>query len=80
MTDERLVVVPFTAGQDGVELGTRHVLFRIGNLAGVDRLVFPTSNTYADASNGQRFLVAVSVADPAPPISVVVNWRALLKR
>jgi serine/threonine protein kinase/Tol biopolymer transport system component len=80
IADEKLVVVSFTAGQAGVELGTRQVLFQIGNLAGVDRLVFPTSNAYAVTSNGQRFLVAVSVADRnAPPISVVVNWRALLK-
>jgi eukaryotic-like serine/threonine-protein kinase len=79
--DEKLVVVPFTAGQAGVEFGTPHVLFQINNLAGVDRLVFPTSNAYAVTSNGQRFLVAVGAADHnAPPISVVVNWQALLKR
>ena len=44
-----------------------------------DRLVWPTSNAYVATSNGQRFLVAVSAADPdAPPISVIVNWPALL--
>ena len=41
---------------------------------------FATANAYAVASNGERFLVAVAVRDPdAPPISIVVNWRALVK-
>jgi hypothetical protein len=32
-------------------------------------------------ANGQRFLVAVRAPDPnAPPINIVVNWRALLNR
>lgn len=57
------------------------VLFPITDLTELDQLVFPTANAYVAAATGQRFLVAVRARDPnAPPISVVVNWRALLER
>jgi hypothetical protein len=57
------------------------LLFRLDNLAEVDRFSFATSNAYTAASNGERFLVAVNAPDPAaPPINIVVNWRALLRR
>jgi serine/threonine protein kinase/Tol biopolymer transport system component len=77
----QLMAVRFSGGQSGVELGTPQELFHINDLMELDRLVFPTSNAYVAAATGQRFLVAVRARDPkAPPISVVVNWRALLKR
>jgi hypothetical protein len=42
---------------------------------------FATRNDYVAASNGQRFLPAIRTRDPnAPPITVVVNWLALLNR
>jgi serine/threonine protein kinase len=79
--DKQLMAVRFTGGQSGVAIGTPHGLFRISDLAELDRLVFPTSNAYFAAGTGQRFLVAVKARDPnTPPISVVVNWTALLKR
>jgi hypothetical protein len=56
-------------------------LFRIANLIDVDQFMWPTVNAYVVASKGGRVLVAVSARDPnAPPISVIVNWRALLRR
>ena len=79
--DKHLMAVRFSGRQSGVELGTPQGLFQINDLAELDQLVFPTSNAYLAAATGQRFLVAVRARDPnAPPISVVVNWRALLKR
>ena len=78
--DKQLMAVPFSGGHSGVKVGTPQQLFQVNDLAEVDRLVFPTSNAYAAAPTGQRFLAAVKARDPdAPPISVVVNWRALLK-
>ena len=44
-------------------------------------MFFVTRNDYVAASNGQRFLAAIRVRDPnAPPITIVVNWQALLNR
>ena len=79
--DRRLVAAHFTAAPTRPDLDTPRALFRIENLAEVDQLAFPTSNAYVAASNGQRFLVAVRARDPnAPPISIIVNWHALLSR
>jgi serine/threonine protein kinase/Tol biopolymer transport system component len=79
--DKQLMAVRFSGGQSGVELRTPQVLFPIKDLAELDQLVFPTANGYVAAATGQRFLVAVRARDPdAPPIRVVVDWRALLKR
>lgn len=52
------------------------------NIAEEDRsLFFATRNDYVAASNGQRFLAAIRARDSnAPPITVVVNWLALLNR
>jgi len=79
--DKRLMASRVSAGQAGMEVGSPRGLFQIKDLLEFDRLVFPTSNVYVSASNGQRFLVAVRARDPnTPPITVVVNWRALLSR
>jgi Tol biopolymer transport system component len=78
--DKQLMAVRFSGGHAGVKAGTPQRLFQVSDLAEVDRLIFPTSNAYLAAATGQRFLVAVKARDPnASPISVVVNWRALLK-
>ncbi len=77
--EKQMMATPFNAG----EAGTPQVLFRVDNLAELldDRLIFPSSNVYSTTLNGQRFLVAVRVRDPvAPPIHVVLNWPALMKR
>ena len=78
--DQRLMAAPFSATQTS-GAGAPRTLFRLDNLAEIDQFVFPTSNVYAAASNGERFLVAVRAPDPgAPPISIMANWRALLRR
>ena len=79
--NNQLMAALFTEGPTGATVGSRRVLFPIPNVAEIDWSLYPTANTFVAASNGQRFLVAVRAPDPnAPPINIVVNWRALLNR
>ena len=80
--DQRLMTAAVEGSETGAVVGTPRALFRIENLAQEDRsLFFATRNDYLAASNGQRFLVAIRARDPgAPPITIVVNWLALLNR
>ena len=80
--NHRLMAAALDGSETGFVVGTPRALFQIENLAEEDRsLFFATRNDYVPASNGQRFLVAIKARDPnAPPITVVVNWLALLKR
>ena len=80
--NHRLMAAALGGSETGIVVGTPRALFQIDNLAEEDRsLFFATRNDYVPASNGQRFLVAIKARDPnAPPITVVVNWLALLKR
>jgi serine/threonine protein kinase/Tol biopolymer transport system component len=75
--EKQMMATSFKAG----EVGTPRALFRIDNLIDPeDRGIFPGSYPYAVA-NGQRFLAAISTRDPdAPPINIILNWPALLKR
>jgi Tol biopolymer transport system component len=78
---KQFMASPFYVGNRGVEIGPPKALFRIASLIDLDHSMWPTVNAYVATSNGRRFLVAVSAPDPkAPPISVIVNWRALLTR
>jgi len=55
-------------------------LFRTDTFSEVDLLGWPTSNAYV-AAGSRSFLAAVSARDPnTPPITVVLNWPALMKR
>ena len=78
--DQRLMAAAFDGSETDAVVGTPRTLFRIENLAEEDRsLFFATRNDYVAASNGQRFLAAIRARDPnAPPITIVVNWLALL--
>ena len=80
--DQRLMAAAFDGSETDAVVGTPRTLFRIENLAEEDRsLFFATRNDYVAASNGQRFLAAIRARDPnAPPITIVVNWLALLNR
>lgn len=79
---QRLMAAAFDGREAKAVVGTPRALFQFENLAEEDRsLFFPTRNDYVAASNGQRFLAAIRARDPnAPPITVVVNWLALLNR
>jgi len=79
--DKRVMAVTFHAGPAGVDIGAPRVLFRIEDLVDIDRGALGTVNAWAASSDGQRFLAAVRAPDPgAPPVSIVVNWWALLGR
>jgi serine/threonine protein kinase/Tol biopolymer transport system component len=80
--DQRLMAAAFERSEAGGTFGTPRALFQIENLAAEDRsLFFATRNEYVAVSNGKRFLAAIRTRDPnAPPITVVVNWLALLNR
>ena len=79
--DGRLMSARVRGEPTTVDVGAPRALFAIPNLGEVDQMSFPTANVFVAASNGQRFLVAVRVHNPdAPPINIVVNWRALLSR
>jgi hypothetical protein len=79
--NSQLMAAAFTEGQTDVNVGSPHALFSIPNVAEIDRLLYPTANTFVPTSNGQHVLVAVRASDAnAPPINIVVNWRALLNR
>jgi eukaryotic-like serine/threonine-protein kinase len=79
---QRLMAAAMDGSQTGAAVGTPRALFQIENLAEEDRsLFFATRNDYVAAANGQRFLAAIRARDPnAPPLTVVVNWLALLNR
>lgn len=79
--NNQLMAAPFADGQTGANVGSPRALFSIPDIAEYDKLLYPTANSFVAAANGQRFLVAVREPDPdAPPINIVVNWRALLNR
>ena len=75
--DKRLIAVPF---DDGV-IGRPEPLFAVEKIIPHDRIVTPTANAYVATADGQRFLVAERAHDlNAPPIKIVVNWRAPVQR
>jgi Tol biopolymer transport system component len=79
--DRHLMAVSIAGGLEGHDVGAAHALFQMPNLVTEGRMLIPTSNNYVAAPNGDRFLAAVSARDPnLPPISIVVNWPALVKR
>jgi Tol biopolymer transport system component len=72
--DQKLMVVSLRLGGDSVEASAPRELFAL-----------PTIDTgwspYDTAPDGQRFLVrATSGQAAAQPLTVIVNWRALLKK
>jgi serine/threonine protein kinase/Tol biopolymer transport system component len=76
-----LLAASIAGGHGGVDLGAPRALFQMPNLVAEGRVLTPTSNNYLATPDGERFLAAVSARDPnLPPISIVVNWSALLNR
>ncbi len=70
--DNMLTSVSVRTGAS-IEVGDPTALFRVDPLG-------PTVYAYAPAPDGRRFLVNSEAAGPVPPVTVVVDWRALLKR
>ena len=79
--DQQLVAVSFQDANQRIEVRDHRPLFRYSDLARFDRTLAPTANAYAATADCGRFLLATSPPDPrSPPITVVVNWPALLER
>jgi hypothetical protein len=74
--DRKLMAVPVSAGTL-FEFGTPKPLFQ---LSGQDVAGYRTP--YDVTADGQRFLVSLPLDDTgaAPPITVVLNWNAGLKK
>ena len=74
------MAVPIMASHDGqtIEAGTPARLFSARLASGAN--VYQGQPQYAVAADG-RFLVNVSTdTEAAPPISIVLNWDAALKK
>jgi hypothetical protein len=71
--DNKLMAVSLKMGADTVEPSTPRELFP---LPAVDTGLSP----YDTTPDGQRFLVRATPGQAAQPLTVIVNWPALLKR
>ena len=72
--DRQLMAVEVRAGTT-IETGVPRPLFDV-RVSAID-----FRNHYQPSADGQRFLVAsISAEEAAPPITVVVNWPALLRQ
>jgi len=71
--DNKLIVVSLKMGANTVEASAPRVLFP---LPWVDDGWSP----YDTAPDGQRFLVRATPGQGAQPLTVIVNWPALLKK
>jgi eukaryotic-like serine/threonine-protein kinase len=82
--DGRLMAVPIAVGADRqLETGTAVALFRPQLATGPNINSGGTGSRaqYAVARDGRRFLMNVTVAEATPtPITVVLNWDAVLKK
>jgi hypothetical protein len=78
--DGQLMAVPIKAGETAVEVGTATPLFTPRVLNGPS---YPNGfrAQYDVTRDGQRFLLNVPAEEAAPPsITVVMNWRAGVKK
>ena len=71
--DYKLMVVSLKLGTDSVEPANPHQLFPLPTL---DNGYSP----YDTAPDGQRFMVRATAGQAAQPLTVIVNWPALLKK
>jgi Tol biopolymer transport system component len=71
--DHKLMAVSLRLGTDSLDASPPRELFA---LPSVDTGWSP----YDTASDGQRFLVRTTAGQAAPPLTVIVNWPALLKK
>ena len=81
VSDRQLMAARVTAGSDGPQVEAARALFRIPTLADPDQALIASSSPFVVTADGRRFLFAERAQDPdAPPITIVVNWPALMKR
>ena len=76
--DDRLMEVSLKLGTDTIEPSAPRELFRLPlpSLGGGG----PGSSPYEVSHDGRRFLTLTNSEAAAPPLTVIVNWPALLKK
>ena len=67
------MVVSLKLGSDTVEPSAPRELFQLP-------LRSPAGPTYEPSRDGQRFLVLTSPEQAQQPLTVIINWPALLKK
>jgi Tol biopolymer transport system component/tRNA A-37 threonylcarbamoyl transferase component Bud32 len=70
--DNKLMAVDLTITADAVRPSTPHALFTLP--------IIDNGWSPYDTTDGQRFLVRALPQQASPPLTVIVNWPALLKR
>jgi hypothetical protein len=73
--DSKLMAVSLKFGADSVEASVPRALFTV-----LWDIVGLVSSPYEVAPDGQRFLVRAATEIGSPPLQVIVNWPALLKK
>lgn len=75
--DRKLMAVPVTSDAETFSAGVPRPLFEVD----LPEPTAPYANDYAVSADGQRFLVNTVFDQPnRPPLTVVLNWAAGLKR
>jgi serine/threonine protein kinase/Tol biopolymer transport system component len=75
--DRKLMAVPVTIDGDTFSAGVPRPLFEVG----LPEPIPPYTGDYAVSADGQRFLLNAVVDQPnTPPLTVVLNWAAALKK
>jgi hypothetical protein len=74
--DGTIMSVEIAAGAQALEAGRPKLLFRVPLSGDITRY----RNHYAVTSDGQRFLVDTADEATREPLTVVVNWDALIGR
>ena len=78
--DGKLMAVEVKAGS-AFEVGVPKPIFDTHFRMDFSRGVLSSRDTYAVSSDGQRFLaIALTEGSASPPLTVVLNWTADLKR
>ena len=79
--DGKLMAAPIQAAGETLEAGTPAALFQTRIVGGGTGMGPGTSEQYAVAPDGQRFLINVTAEEAsASPITIVLNWTASLKK
>ena len=77
--DKKLMVVDIKAGAQSFDRGTPQALFESHSSVSPVGVI---SFSYAVAADGKRFLMSVAAGSQGetPPLTVVVNWLAWVKK
>jgi Tol biopolymer transport system component len=78
--DQRLMAVTLAPGSGGLSVGPPKQILHLPEMVPLEPGA-QTSRSYAPTADGRRFLVeTLAPGVRQPPIQVIVNWQALLKK